>query len=111
MDCDLSCVWYSNSQMDIKYECCDMNLHVAVIKPEFSLTQVTKVEVEDQKGADEQDAKHVERNIRRHEEDDGGGGGCELSLSLSLQYHNTSSTSETSSSEAFSSYLRSNYKH
>ncbi|PPD80932.1 hypothetical protein GOBAR_DD22132 [Gossypium barbadense] len=75
-----------------------------------SYSLATKVEVEDQKRAHEQDAKLVERNIRRQEEEDGGGGGCELSLSLSLQYHNTSSTSEISSSEAFSSYLRSNYK-
>ncbi|KAK5833338.1 hypothetical protein F383_24858 [Gossypium arboreum] len=77
-----------------------------------SYSLATKVEVEDPKRAHEQDAKLIERNIRRQEEDDGGGGGCELSLSLSLslQYHNTSSTSETRSSEAFSSYLRSNYK-
>ncbi|TYI29856.1 hypothetical protein ES332_A05G346200v1 [Gossypium tomentosum] len=75
-----------------------------------SYSLATKVEVEDPKRAHEQDAKLIERNIRSQEEDDGGGGGCELSLSLSLQYHNTSSTSETSSSEAFSSYLRSNYK-
>ena len=96
-----------------------MKLHVAVIKPYFSLSQVAKVEVkEDQKHAEEQDGKYIKRNVRRRvgdaEEEEGDG--CELSLSLSLQYHpssqrsNTSSTSEISSSEAFSSYSRSNYK-
>ena len=87
-------------------------LHVVVVKPESSLSQVAKVE-EDQKPAEEQDGKHVEGNVRRRVGDEEEGGGCELSLSLSLQCHpssqrsNTPSTSEISSSEAFSSYSRS----
>ncbi|XWS34396.1 hypothetical protein CRYUN_Cryun21dG0035300 [Craigia yunnanensis] len=83
---------------------------------ESDFLKVVNVEVEeDQKHAEEQDGKYVERNVRRRVgEDEEESGGCELSLSLSLQYHpssqrsNTSSTSE--SSEAFSSYSRSNYK-
>lgn len=53
------------------------------------MSQVAKVEGEDHK----------------HDSGDDGGG-CELSLSLSLQHHPSSqtSTSEISSSEAFSSY-------
>ena len=89
---------------------------MVLIKPEFSMSQVAKVEVKDHKQAEEQDGKHLERNVRRRlgDEEEKEGGGCELSLSLSLQYHpstqrsNTSSTSEINSSEAFSSY--SNYK-
>ncbi|XVE85538.1 hypothetical protein DITRI_Ditri17bG0098200 [Diplodiscus trichospermus] len=80
--------------------------------------KVANPEVEDQKHAEEKDSKHFERNVRRRVGHDGDeeGGGCDLSLSLSLQCHlssqrsNASSTSEISSSEAFSSYSRSNFK-
>ncbi|PPS15543.1 hypothetical protein GOBAR_AA05029 [Gossypium barbadense] len=74
--------------MDVKYECCDMNLHVAVIKPQLSLTQATKVEVEDPKRAHEQDAKLIERNIRSQEEDDGGGGGCYNKITIVGNHQN-----------------------
>ncbi|XWS69428.1 hypothetical protein CRYUN_Cryun04dG0178200 [Craigia yunnanensis] len=81
---------------------------------ESDFLKVAKVQVEDHKHAEEQDGKHVERNVRRRLGDKEGGG-CELSLSLSLhhpssQRSNTYSTSEISSSEAFSSSSRSNYK-
>ncbi|XP_022734655.1 putative Myb family transcription factor At1g14600 [Durio zibethinus] len=79
---------------------------------ESDFLKVAKVKVEKyQKHAKEQDSKHVQGNVRDENE-----GGCELSLSLSLHYHpssnrsNTSSTSEISSSEAFSSYSRSVYE-
>ncbi|XVE91888.1 hypothetical protein REPUB_Repub01dG0050100 [Reevesia pubescens] len=88
---------------------------------ESDFLEAAKVKVDHKKHAEEVAGKHVERNVRRRVEDEeeqeeDGGGACELSLSLSLQYHpssqtsNTSSTSEISSSEAFSSYSRSNYK-
>ncbi|OMO60762.1 hypothetical protein CCACVL1_23887 [Corchorus capsularis] len=93
---------------------------------ESDFLKVAKVEqVEDHKHGPENDNKHVGKPLkRRRVGDEGGGGGrdgggCELSLSLSLLHPlsqrsntntNTSCTSEISSSEAFSSYSRSNYK-
>ncbi|XP_022775706.1 putative Myb family transcription factor At1g14600 [Durio zibethinus] len=76
------------------------------------------VQVEDHQKHAEQDDKHIERNVRRRigGDEEGGDGACELALSLSLphptsQRSNTnSSTSEISSSEAFSSYPMSNYQ-
>ncbi|XP_007045387.2 PREDICTED: uncharacterized protein LOC18609950 [Theobroma cacao] len=77
-------------------------------EPDF--LKVAKVEAEDHH-------THVEQIVRRHAGDEEeADGGCELSLSLSLHHHpssqksNTSSTSEISSSEAFSLYSRSSYK-
>ncbi|KAK8495747.1 hypothetical protein V6N12_073077 [Hibiscus sabdariffa] len=80
--------------------------------------KVAEAEIEDQKHTHEQHREHVKHNIAtlpaHIEVDDGGNGssnGFNLSLSLSLQYHNIpSSMSENSSSEAFSSYIRSNYR-
>ncbi|KAE8729172.1 putative Myb family transcription factor [Hibiscus syriacus] len=74
--------------------------------------KVAEAEVEDEKHAYEQHGQHVEHNTTAHVEHDGRGGGCcDLSLSLSLQNRNVpSSMSGISSSEAFSSYFRSNYR-
>ncbi|XVF43492.1 hypothetical protein PTKIN_Ptkin02bG0044300 [Pterospermum kingtungense] len=83
---------------------------------ESDFLKVAKVAAEDHEHEEERDCKHVEHNVRRRQGEEGDDAGCELSLSLSLQYHpcsqrsNTSSTSEISSSEALPSYSRSNYK-
>ncbi|KAK6242427.1 hypothetical protein SCA6_007816 [Theobroma cacao] len=76
----------------------------------LQINVVAKVEAEDHH-------THVEQIVRRRAGDEEeADGGCELSLSLSLHHHpssqksNTSSTSEISSSEAFSLYSRSSYK-
>ncbi|GMI90224.1 hypothetical protein HRI_002691700 [Hibiscus trionum] len=82
---------------------------------ESDFLKVAEAEVEDQKHTHERHGQHVEHNITTQIEGDGSGGcstGCDLSLSLSLQHRNyiPSSMSEISSSEAFSSYFRSNYR-
>ncbi|XVF85478.1 hypothetical protein PTKIN_Ptkin17bG0121300 [Pterospermum kingtungense] len=93
------------------------SLKYSVEESDFLKVVKVKVPEYNQKQAEEQDGKPVERNVRRRLGAGEDGGGCELSLSLSLQCHpssqrsNTSSTSEISSSEGFSSsYSRSNYK-
>ncbi|KAK9027935.1 hypothetical protein V6N11_067756 [Hibiscus sabdariffa] len=98
------------------FDLCNLNyFRYSVEEPNYH--KVGKAEVEQH--AEEQDSKHVGRNVKRScirdDDEEGGGLGCELSLSLSLQHQpwsqtsNASCTSEMSSSKGFSSSC-SNYK-
>ncbi|KAK8627638.1 hypothetical protein V6N13_135245 [Hibiscus sabdariffa] len=78
------------------------------------MSQVGKVEVEQH--AEEQDSKHVGRNVKRScigdNDEEGGGGGCELSLSLSLQHQPWSQRSNASCMSCIKGFSSScsNYK-
>ncbi|KAL4281613.1 hypothetical protein GQ457_03G010760 [Hibiscus cannabinus] len=105
--------YYQHQGQSTTFDLCNLNyFRYSVEEPNYH--KVGKVEVEQH--AEEQDSKHVGRNVKRscigdHDEE-GGGEGCELSLSLSLQHQPWSQRSNASCMSCIKGFSSScsNYK-